>query len=126
MDIINKIWSINFIHSYYKSVIESGNLWAKILENLKTKIKHFSHYSIQFLRMTLSCTIIFKNKFQDLHEAQEKLSKLLPKSQTVIDTVISHYCLSWSIPTIELIHDFAPLFLHQFILIPDHIVLSIS
>lgn len=78
------MWIINFIHS-------------------SQDIKYFSHYSIQFLRMTLSCTIIFKNKFQDLHEAQEKLSKLLPKSQTVI----SHYRLSRSIPSIESTHDFA-------------------
>lgn len=39
------------------------------------------------LRAKYTCSIIFKNKFQDLHEAQEKLSKLLPKSQTVIDTI---------------------------------------
>lgn len=38
----------------------------------------------------------------------------------------SDYRLSRPIPSIESTHDFAPLFLHQFILLPDHIVLSIS
>lgn len=62
----------------------------------------------------------FQEQIQDFHKAQEKLSKSLPKSQTVIDTIsIIAVCHDQFPPELILRRDFS-------ISSSSYIILSIS